>query len=50
MANMTVDAIDKLESMKHIVDRIQQILRNKDENIGMKGLDKINQIFESVLD
>jgi hypothetical protein len=36
--------------MKHIIERIQNILINRDERMGLKGLDKINQVFESVLD
>jgi hypothetical protein len=50
MANMTVEAVDKLESMKHIIERIQNILANREEGMGLKGLDRINQVFESVLD
>lgn len=30
MANMTVEAVDQLESMKHIVERIQRILQNRE--------------------
>jgi hypothetical protein len=36
--------------MKHIVERIQRILQNREETLGLKGLDQINQVFESVLD
>ena len=45
MADMTVEAVDQLESMKHIVERIQRILQNREETMGLKGLDQINQVF-----